>query len=91
MKKIESFTHRGKRNRYPFPEIAATLGTVWELEAGVDFDGVPERVARAAHFWAKRHGADGKPVKPADGPGALRAVTSVPPGGGSVQIMFEEK
>ena len=78
MKKIDGFTQRGPHStRYPFPEMAEQLGTVWELVAGQDYHNSEAAARRAAHQWADRHD--------------LKAHTSVPREGGRIEVMFVEK
>jgi len=77
MRKLRKFTnrHKGGGSRYPFPEMAARLGTVWEMDEGHDYDLPAINITRAAHAYARRRG--------------LVARTSIPTGGTTVEIMFD--
>jgi hypothetical protein len=56
-KRLASFPGEVRpQNRYPFPELAAVPGSVWELSAE-DFPQrlTPRELSARAHTWATNH------------------------------------
>lgn len=56
-KRLTAFPGEARQyRRYPFPELAAVPGSVWQLSRAEDFPNItPAEMAIRAHTWATNH------------------------------------